>query len=105
MCMILGWLAKNKIHRTAEWWFSTSFSGGFGPEAGLFLPRVYWFCSFLEAIKLFLLRSSAQILRRFSSTDHDLAALDGSIPFLITVFSVYQWSVFALSATIRIHPR
>jgi hypothetical protein len=31
MYMILRWLEEIKIQRTAERWFSTSFSGGFGP--------------------------------------------------------------------------
>jgi hypothetical protein len=31
MYMILGWLEEIKIQRAWERWFSTSFSGGFGP--------------------------------------------------------------------------
>jgi hypothetical protein len=38
MYMILGWLEEIKIQRTAERWFSTSFSGGFGPKISSALP-------------------------------------------------------------------
>ncbi len=106
MCMIRGRLAEVKIRGVTEWWFSTSQNGGFRPghshrRATLLglqplqeLPPSA--VAPLERVRLFSDPRSSVFIR---------GKLLGFNSLQISVISVYQWSVFVLSATIRVHPR